>query len=274
MIPTERDLDDHDRVAQPEADRSNALVGMVFGALGPIVVALILVPVRTEVDNANLALILVLVVVIAAILGGRRAGALAAIVTTLSFDFFLTQPYLSLKMETSDDLETALVLLGVGLLVGAVASKGRRSERGRERAADAILRVHRVADLNARGAPIDEVVAAVMVELRQLLALLDCWLEFPPFVYVMPRLERGGSIEGSEHHWFGGGVVLSEDGVELAVLERGAPIARIVLIGDPAFSVTIEERVVAVALADQLGVALALAGPGEQARLAEETRRR
>ena len=117
------------RVALSKADRTNALVGVAVGALGPIVVALILVPVRTELDNANLALILVLVVVIAAIIGGRRAGALAAIVATLSFDFFLTQPYLSLKIETSDDLETALILLGVGLLVGAVASRGRRSER-------------------------------------------------------------------------------------------------------------------------------------------------
>ena len=35
-----------------------------------------------------------------------------------SFDFFLTRPYLSLKIETSADLETALILLGVGLLVG------------------------------------------------------------------------------------------------------------------------------------------------------------
>jgi antitoxin (DNA-binding transcriptional repressor) of toxin-antitoxin stability system len=267
-------LDDHGSVAQGEGDRSNALAGLAVGALGPIVVALILVPFRTELDNANLALVLVFVVVTAAILGGRRAGALAAIIATLSFDFFLTRPYLSLKIETSDDLETALILLGVGLLVGAVASRGRRSERDRERAADAILRVHRVADLNARGAPVDEVVQGVTRELRELLSLADCWLEFPPFVYVMPHLERGGSIEGSEHHWFGGGVALSEDGVELTVLERGAPIARIVLIGDPERSVTIEERVVAVALADQLGVALALAGPGEQARLADETRRK
>ncbi len=273
-MPTDRDLGDHGRVALPKADRANALVGVAVGALGPIVVALILVPVRTELDNANLALILVLVVVIAAIIGGRRAGATAAIVATLSFDFFLTQPYLSLKIETSDDLETALILLGVGLLVGAVASRGRRSERERERAADAIARVHRVADQIARGASIDEVVDSVTHELRTLLALQDCWLEFPPFVYVMPRLERGGSIEGSEHHWFGGGVALAEDGVELAVLERGLPIARIVLIGDPEHSVTIEERVVAVALSDQLGVALALAGPNEQARLADETRRR
>jgi hypothetical protein len=259
-------------MGQPVDDRSSAAFGLVVAALGPVVVALILVPFRTELHNANLALILVLVVVIAAIIGGRRAGALAALVATASFDFFLTQPYLSLKIETSNDLETVLILLGVGLLVGAVASRGRRSQRGRERAGEAISRVHRVADQIARGTPVDHVVESVCGELRELLALQDCWLEFPPFGYVMPSLERGGSIEGSEHHWFGGGVALSPDGVELAVLEQGVTIARLVLIGDPESAATIEERVVAVALADQLGVALALAGPVEQARLKKDLR--
>jgi Domain of unknown function (DUF4118) len=256
-----------------EPDRSPALVGLAVAALGPVVVALLLVPVRSEVDNANLALVLVFVVVAAAILGGGRAGALAAVVATMAFDFFLTQPYLSLKIETSDDLETVLVLLGVGLVVGAVASRGRRSRYGRERAAEAITRVHRVAERVARGTPIDDVVRVVTGELKALLRLQDCWLEFRPFVYVMPVLERGGTIAESEHHWFGGGLALSDDGVELAVLERGDVIARFVLIGDPTHTVTIEERVVAVALADQLGLALALAGPVEQARLAEESRR-
>ena len=95
-------------------------------------------PFRRELDNANLALILVLVVVVAAILGGRGAGALAAVMATLSFDFFLTRPYLSLDIETSDDIETVLILLGVGLLVGEMAVAVGDHERGRERAAEAI----------------------------------------------------------------------------------------------------------------------------------------
>ena len=123
---------------------------------------------------------------------------------------------------------------------------GARNE-GRERAAAAIGRVHRVADLVATGAPLDDVVAAVTRELRELLRLHDCWLELPPDVYVMPTLQRGGSIDGSERHWFQGGVALSEDGIELPVLEQGDPVARVVLIGDPTHAVTIEERVVAVA---------------------------
>jgi hypothetical protein len=250
------------------------LVGMAIGALGPVAVALALVPVRSELHNANLALMLVLVVVAAGIVGGRRAGALAAIVATLAFDFFLTRPYLSLKIKTSADLETALILLGVGLLVGAVSSRGRRSERERERAAAAVGRVHRVAELVAQGAPLGAVVDAVTREVRSLLHLQDCWLELPRDTYVMPTLERGGTIETSERRWFSGGIALSEDGVELPVLERGEPVGRIVLIGDPTQAVTIEERVVAVALADQLGAALALAQPDEVAGLASEPRHR
>jgi hypothetical protein len=260
-------------VRTADESHANAIVGLAVGALGPVLVALLLVPLRDDLDNANLALILVLVVVVAAIVGGRRAGALAAITATLSFDFFLARPYLSMDIESGDDIETMVILLGVGLLVGAVAPRGRRSRRGRERATEAISRVHRVADQVARGSSIDAVIASVTSELRQLLSLDDCWLEFHPYVYVMPRLERGGTIDQAEHHWFGGGVRLSEDGTELPVLERGSEVARLVLIGNPEIAVSIEERVVAVALADQLGAALALAGPEEQARLARESHR-
>jgi hypothetical protein len=261
------------RMPPREERETGRIVGLAVAAVGPIAVAAVVVPFRDDLDSANLALILVLVVVVAAILGGRRAGAVAAIMATLSFDFFLVRPYLSLQIESADDIETVLILLGVGLLVGQVASRGRRSRRGQEQAAEAIDRLHRVAELAATGAPIDDVVAAVTAQLRALLSLYDCWLEWRPFVYVMPRLERGGAISQVEHHWAEGGVVLSENGVELPVLDQGNEIARLVLVGNPAVSVTLEQRVVAVALSDQLGLALALAGPAEQERLARQFRK-
>ena len=72
---------------------------------------MLLVPLRDEIDNANLALILVLVVVVVASLGGRRAGAIAALTSTLAFDFFLTRPFLSARVESADDIETLMRLL-------------------------------------------------------------------------------------------------------------------------------------------------------------------
>jgi hypothetical protein len=81
-------------------------------------------------------------------------------------------------------------------------------------------------------------------------------------------LERGGTVEATDHEWTGDGFVLPEYGVQLPVLEAGREVARLVLIGDPAVAVTLEDRVVAVALADQLGSAFAMARPEALRRLA------
>src|SRR4029079_12627671 len=105
-------------------------------------------------ENANLALILMAVVVVAAIVGGRASAALAAITATLSLDFFLTVPFNSMRIERADDIETTLIFLAVGFVVGAIAGRFRQSRRDRERASVAIERVHRVAARVAEGAPL------------------------------------------------------------------------------------------------------------------------
>jgi hypothetical protein len=248
-------------------------VGIALGGLGAIAVAALLVPLRTEMDNTNLALVLVLVVVLAAIFGGRAAAAVTAVVATLAFDFFLAPPYLSMRVASADDLETVLFLLAVGLIVGEVAARGRASRRHQQRAADAIDRVQRVAELVVAGAGLARVLGAVTGELTGLLSLADCWLELPPFLWVLPQLERGGTIGGTEHHYGHGGFALSADGTELAVLSRGRQVARLVLIGDPDVDTALEERVVAIALADQLGSAFAMAGADELHELEERTHR-
>jgi Domain of unknown function (DUF4118) len=252
------------------------LVGLAAGGLSPIVVALVLVPFRDDIDNANLALLLVLVVVLAAVVGDRAAAVLAAITGTMALDFFLTRPYTSMRIDSVDDVETVIIFLAVGVLVGEVAARGRRFRRERERAADAIARVHRVAARIAEGGPLDSdgrlraVVDEVVRELGALLQLHDCWIEFAPFQWPLPRLERSGAIETSEHQWSSGGFMLPEYGLALPVLQAGTEVARLVLMGDPGVSVTLEERVVAVALADQLGSALAMAGPIELERVRRE----
>jgi len=248
-------------------------VGLALGGLGALLVALVLVPFRDDIDNANLALLLVLVVVVAAVLGGSGAAVVAAITATMAFDFFLTKPYTSMRIDSADDIEAAIIMLAVGLVVGAVASRGRRFRRERERAADAIARVHRIAACIAESGPLeserrlDGIVEAVRTELTALLRLRDCHLEYAPFQWPLPRLERSGTIETSEHAYTGDGFVLPEWGVQLPVLTAGREVARFVLMGDPDVAVTLEERVVAVALADQLGSAFSMAGPSEVERL-------
>ena len=83
--------------------------------------------------NANVALVLVLVVVLAAVGGGRTAGAVAAVSAALSFNFFHTVPYLTLEIDSADDVETTLLLLAVGLAVGQLASYRRHPVRARRK---------------------------------------------------------------------------------------------------------------------------------------------
>lgn len=103
-------------------------VAAVGALAGPALVAAALVPLRDEVDTTNAALVMVVVVVAVAASGRRWAGTLAAASATLSFDYFLTQPYHRLMISNRDDVETAVLLLLVGLAVSELAAWGRRRQ--------------------------------------------------------------------------------------------------------------------------------------------------
>jgi hypothetical protein len=242
-------------------DRASGFALAVAG-IAPIAVAGALVPFREELVTANLALLLVVVVVLAAVVGGRAAGALAALISALSFDFFLTRPYLSLTIDSADDIETTVILLVIGLIVGQVVVSTRRARRAAARGADEVARLHRVAGLAARGTQSEEMLAAVREELTGLLDLRSCMFEPSPTGVPLPRLERTGVISGERLHRFvSGEFALPEEGVELPVLARGRQVGRLVLEPESGHGASLEERIVAVAIADQLGAALA-AGEG------------
>ena len=245
-----------------------AAPGYTIGGLGTVAVAAAMVPLRGHVQIANLALVLVLVVVLAAALGGRGAGAVGAVVAALSFDFFLTQPYLSLQIESADDVETTLVLLVIGLVVGEIVVRARRSRRAATRGADEVARLHRVSELAATGAPVDEIIRVLEQELTELLGLRDCWFEPGPTLRPLPYLKRNGAVVGAhEHHFTGDGIALPPE-VELTVLGRGREVGRFVLVAHQQTGTSLEQRSTAIALADQLGAVLALGNdhPSESGR--------
>jgi len=244
------------RAPSPD-ERQASVAGYMIATLGPIVVAAMLVPLREELVGTNLALILVVVVVLAAVAGGRGAGAVAAVVSVIAYDFFLTRPYLSFQIDSADDLETAVILLVIGVIVGQLVTVARRSRVAAARGSDEIARLHRVAEDAARGTGVDELVARVEMELKGLFGLELCWFEQPPYEPLAARLERSGAIVGASLHAVGGGFALPAAGIELPVMGRGREFGRLVLIPKAGRSASIEERIVAVALSDQLGAALA-----------------
>ena len=244
----------------PLGDAARA-IGLAVAAFGPLLVSGILVPFRDDLAAANVVLIFVVVIVLSATIGTRISGAVAAIVSAMSFDFFFTHPYQSLKIDSSDDVQTTLLLLAIGLLVAEIVTYSRRHRRSSEHRGDEIARLHRVAELVATDSDAEDVVLSVQAELIGLLSLHDCRYETAPFGSELPRLERNGAIEGDHRHWIGGEYTLPAQGAELPVLGRGRQFGRLVLVPDLSVGVSIEERVVAVALADQLGAAFAADSP-------------
>ncbi len=119
-----------------ESRESDGMAWSAFGAIAAIAVAGVLVPVRSTIDNTNVALILVLVVVAAATFGGRTAGAITSIVSALAFNYFQTEPYYTLRISDRDDIVTAVLLLLVGLAVGEIAGAVPSTPSGGGRARD------------------------------------------------------------------------------------------------------------------------------------------
>jgi hypothetical protein len=241
-----------------DADRA---IGLAVAAVGPLLVAGILVSFRNDLAAANIVLVFVLVIVFAATVGTRVSGAIAAVVSAMSFDFFFTRPYQSLKIDSSDDVQTTILLLVIGLLVAEIVTYSRRHRRSSEHRGDEIARLHRVAEMVASDSDAEDIVLSVQAELIGLLSLRECRYEVAPFASELPTLERNGAIAGDHRHWIGGEYTLPAQGAQIPVLGRGQAFGRLVLVPDLSVGVSIEERIVAVALSDQLGAALAADTP-------------
>jgi uncharacterized membrane protein len=246
---------DHDDAVKRD-ERETVLMGVVLAALGPIAVGAALVPLRDTVDTTNIALGLVLVVLAAALTGGRLAGAVAAVSAVVAFDFFHTKPYLSMTIASTEDVITTALLLPIGLVVGTVAARARRARQEAEAAKDQMHRVHRVAELTARGEPASIVLEQTQRELTELLGLAGSRFEAPPYETDLPVVERSGVVVTDRHRYTLDGFELPADGVALPVLSRGRPVGRFVLVPTPGTGVSLDRRIVAVALADQAGAAL------------------
>jgi hypothetical protein len=230
----------------------------------PVATAVSLIPLRGSMHPANVALVLVLAVVAVAVVVGREAGMAAAIVSALSFDFFHTRPYLHLSIASGDDVQTAVLLAVVGLTVGQLAARGRESRRAAAARRDEVRRIYRIAEQAAHGDDVSDVIMASQAELLGLLGLRDCRFEAPPFSTALDRIERDGLVSWSEYRLRGSGFELPAAGVELPVRGQGRVLGRFVLEPTPAVGVSLEQRVVAVALADLVGLALAVPQPGSE----------
>lgn len=243
--------------ARRAAPNSVSPLAWLVALVGPVVVAMALIPVRSDIRTSNASLVLVLVVVAAAVLGGRGAGAVAALVSLASFDFFFTRPYYSFTINSRDDVETAVLLLAVGLIVGELVVRTRRSEEQAAVSRAEVVRVRRLSELAAGGEPRGRLIGIVQGELVSLLPLTQCRFEPLPIKEHLPELtHQGVRIPGLAENES----LPAHGRVALPVYGGGRPVGRFVLDleeGATGISVPPEDRALAIALADQLGTVLA-----------------
>jgi K+-sensing histidine kinase KdpD len=227
------------------------------GAVAAIAVGGLLVPVRDVIGNTNAALVLVVVVVAAAALGGRLAGAMTAASACLSFNFFHTQPYYTLRVDSDNDIWTIGLLFIIGLAVGEVAVFAKSSRTSAIVDRTGLAHLEAIAAMVAEDQPLSAVWSAVRAALVDELRLTDATFEpGADGASSTVVLERNGHVEISVMYWTREGMELPRDGVVLPVRAGTRSYGRIMLVPTRGRGTTLDQRRVAVALADLLAVTL------------------
>jgi K+-sensing histidine kinase KdpD len=230
------------------------------GIVVPLVVTAILVPLRSSIANTDVALVLVAMVVAVAANGDRLAGVLASVSAAAWFDFFFTRPYDRFSITRRADIETTVLLLVIGVAVTELAVRGRRQRETASRRAGYLNGIHDAAMSAAEGESPSRLVKLVTEELTEVLSLEAC--RFQPGLAGVgrpARLHHDGHITIGRATWDA-----DQDGLpretELLVESGGILRGRFLMTPAPDSHPDLERRLVSVALADQVGAALAGSG--------------
>ena len=232
---------------------------LTAAVLVPLVVCAVLVPFRDSFDNANAALVLVLVIVAVASFGIRWTGVVAAVSSAVWFDFFLTVPYNRFTINDRADIETTVLLVVIGAAVTEIAIWGRRQQAHFSRQNGYLAGVLTASGTVAVGGSAEELIEHVSAELVAVLRIDACRFAEGNGRSDDPKVNHDGSVTRGSHI-----LKVERDGLPtnaetvLEVQHGGVTRGRFLLTAaariarpDP------EQRLVAVALADQVGASLA-----------------
>jgi K+-sensing histidine kinase KdpD len=231
-------------------------IALVAAVVLPLCVAAVLVPFRSSFANTASALILVAVIVAVAALGSRVSGFVATVSATVWFDYFLTRPYEKLAITHRPDIETAVSLFVVGIIVTELAARNRHHHETAVQEADFVGLIHEVSEFATSGAPSRDLVERVRNELIVLLHLQACRYGSGSSDQPTIQLEHAGRVFLGGRVWDVERMGLPGPEIMLLVQNQGRALGRFVMTPTPGYEISYERRVVAVAIADQVGAAL------------------
>jgi len=243
--------------------RSRDLLAVAIGLLAPLALTAVLVPFRSSFANTDAALALILLIVAVAAAGNRLAGYVASVSAAAWFAFFLTRPYEEFSITRAADIETTVLVLVIGIAVTEIAVWGRRQQAVAGRRAGYLDGINDAARAVAAGGSPPTIIDQVSASLIRLLSLRSCQFQYGVAGIGRPaRLQSDGEVlvNGRPYDVANGGLP-ADAGVELLVESGGRLQGRFLMQPDQNARPTREQLLVAVALADQVGAALASSHP-------------
>jgi Domain of unknown function (DUF4118) len=201
---------------------------------------------------------MIVIVVAVAAAGNRLAGLVASVSAATWFDFFLTRPYETFTINRAADIETTVLLVVIGAAVTEIAVWGRGQHSAAIRRAAYLDGINDAARAVATGDSPSALVDRIAASLIQLLSLRSCEFQYGMAGIGGPaRLEHDGTITlAGEPYDLPYSEWPSGVGLELLV-ESGGRLRGRFLMQPGKYLPTGEQLLVAVALADQAGAALA-----------------
>ena len=103
--------------------------GLAIAVLGPLVIAVLLLPARGQLDGAVFGLAMILPTAVGAAVGGPVAAIVAVAVGTATHNLLFTQPYLNFRVAATTDVVDLVVHVVVALAVSLVVVREQRAAR-------------------------------------------------------------------------------------------------------------------------------------------------
>ncbi len=241
-------------------DRIRPAAVVVAAVVAPVALSAAIVPFRSQVPDATVALGLAVLVSLLAAVGTRVTAVIAAVSAALCFDVGFTQPYGSLVISHPQDIETTALLLVGGMIVGQLSARNRKNRGRAVRASEELGRIQAIAEMMAAGAATDEVVASVADELLGLFGLRSCWFETSRPDKPGPTIDRNGNVSWGRLWWGFDTLGLPGKEITIEVEHDRRRLGRYVLVAEPGTRVRRDQLLAAVTLADQAGAALGAGG--------------
>ena len=220
----------------------------------PLGAAAALVPFRGSFTTTAAALALVAVIVAVAVLGHRFAGYVASISSALWFDLFLMKPYDPFVISHRPDVEAMIALIVVGVIVTELAARNRHHALVSSEESEFVAMLSDLTDKASRPVPIADVVERTSNALIRLLHLRACRFETIHDGHPMARILADGTVDHVGLDWPVSDIGVPGPEAEIPAQWRGLGLGRFILTPTRAREVSLERRIVAVAM---VGVAAA-----------------